>query len=105
MKWVGSWADSLIRKDNAYRNPNDQFFGRIHIAFDSILASPALEAANWYHAWDEKNTADLELYFSCIHDPKRGALVQNVLAAFQRELMLINGMSAGFSDVGDSIRR
>mmetsp|Transcript_35253 Transcript_35253/g.54121 ORF Transcript_35253/g.54121 Transcript_35253/m.54121 type:complete len:405 (-) Transcript_35253:158-1372(-) len=64
-----------------------QFLGRIHIVFDGIPDSPALEAANRYHAWDGKNTTDLEGYVSCIHNPKRRALVQSVLAAFQRELI------------------
>jgi len=47
-----------------------------------------MKAARRYHQWDGQHTADLRKFVHCITDDKRRALVESVLDAFQKEIIV-----------------
>ncbi len=67
------------------------YLGRVCIALDDLLSSDetgtALKTSDRYHAWDGKNTLDLQNFVHCISNLERRALVQNVIESFRREFV------------------
>jgi Ser/Thr protein kinase RdoA (MazF antagonist) len=45
------------------------------------------KASKRYHAWDGQNTLDLRKYTHCIVNERRRVMVENVLNAFQHEIV------------------
>ena len=88
----------LGRMDNILDrlNPLDpNVYGNVESLLEGRLDASLCTAANRYHQWDGKNTADLRIFVQHIGDEKRRNLVVSVLDAFQREL-LESGASAQF---------
>lgn len=63
-----------------------RFLGRMDQKL-SELDTSELAAAKRFHQWDGKNTMGLKDFVGCIQDPRRKALVESVLEAFQRDLI------------------
>ncbi len=65
------------------------YLGKVCLALDDLTNSnvQAKEAADRYHAWDGKNTMDLDKFVYCITNDTRRALVKDVLASFQKDLL------------------
>lgn len=66
-----------------------EYLGKVCQALDDLTATNELakNTADRYHAWDGKNTLDLQKFVGCIKDEKRRALVQSVLDSFKKELV------------------
>ena len=63
-----------------------RFLGRMDQKL-SELDTSELVAAKRFHQWDGKNTMGLKDFVGYIQDPRRKALVESVLEAFQRDLI------------------
>eukprot|EP00934_Nitzschia_sp_Nitz4_P007010 Nitzschia sp. Nitz4//scaffold358_size24170//16852//18607//NITZ4_008432-RA/size24170-processed-gene-0.35-mRNA-1//-1//CDS//3329549005//7000//frame0 len=63
-----------------------RFLGRMDKKLAELKPDELL-AAKRFHQWDGKNTMELRKYIPCVQDPKRRALVESVLEAFQRDLI------------------
>lgn len=68
-----------------------------HLKDDSLMVP-----ARRYHQWDGKNTADLSKFVHCIADDNRRAMVESVIAAFNRELV---GANNGNNDDSQEFRK
>lgn len=66
-----------------------QYLGKVCLALDDLtVSSPVAKmTADRYHAWDGKNTLDLQAFVSCIGDENRRALVQSVLDSFRKDII------------------
>ena len=66
-----------------------QYLGNVCNALDDLTSSnpTAKLTADRYHAWDGRNTLDIQEFVGCIGNEKRRALVQSVLHSFQRDLV------------------
>lgn len=66
-----------------------QYLGKVCLALDDLtVSSPVAKmTADRYHAWDGKNTLDLEAFVSCIGDENRRALVESVLDSFRKDII------------------
>lgn len=66
-----------------------KYLGKVRIALDELTETNkvARATADRYHAWDGKNTLDLQGFLPCIVDEKRRSLVQSVLDAFRQNLV------------------
>lgn len=73
-----------------------RFLGRMHLVLDDLPVAQHSVAAERFHAWDGKNTSRVRDYFSAVDDDKRRAMVESVIAAFEKEII--------DSGVGDSFR-
>lgn len=62
------------------------YLGKLCHALDGTTGF-AQNAAKRYHAWDTRNTLDLEPFVPYISTDKRRALVLSVLSAFRKELV------------------
>jgi hypothetical protein len=64
------------------------YLGRLCHALDDLTRDNdlAVQAATRYHAWDGKNTLDLEKFTPYIKDPPRQSLVLSVIEAFREDL-------------------
>lgn len=63
-----------------------RFLGRMSQVL-SELDTTELVAAKRFHQWDGKNTMGVKDFVGYIQDPRRKALVESVLEAFQRDLI------------------
>lgn len=63
-----------------------RFLGRLSAKLGE-LDTAELVAAKRFHQWDGKNTMGLKDFVHCVQDPRRKALVESVLAAFQADLI------------------
>lgn len=59
-----------------------RFLGRLGVAFSSLPDADALKAAQRYHQWDGKNTADLRDFVQYVTDDRRRSIVESVIGAF-----------------------
>lgn len=66
-----------------------QYLGKVCIALDDLTSNnpTAKLTADRYHAWDGKNTLDIQDFVECIDNEERRALVQSVLNSFKRDLI------------------
>lgn len=66
-----------------------RYLGKVCMALDDLTSSneEASKAADRYHAWDGRNTLDLEKFVHCIKNEQRRDLVQSVLSAFKSDLV------------------
>jgi len=65
------------------------YLAKVCIALDDLtITNPTAKlTADRYHAWDGKNTLDLQEYVQYIDNDERRALVQSVLHDFKRDLV------------------
>ena len=63
-----------------------RFLGRMSLKL-SELDTDELAAAKRFHQWDGKHTMGLKDYVGYIEDPRRKAMVESVVAAFQRDVL------------------
>lgn len=73
-----------------------RFLGRMHLVLDDLPVAQHSVAAERFHAWDGKNTSRVRDFISAVDDDKRRAMVESVIAAFEKEIIV--------SGVGDSFR-
>ena len=66
-----------------------RYLGNVCLALDDLTSSneEAIKAADRYHAWDGKNTLDVEKFVHCIDNEQRRDLVKSVLSAFKSDLI------------------
>jgi hypothetical protein len=66
-----------------------QYLGQVCIALDDLSKTDetATKTANRYHAWDGKNTLDLQSFVKYIDNSDRRAIVQSVLDSFKNEFV------------------
>ena len=66
-----------------------RYLGNVCLALDDLTNQnpDACRTADRYHAWDGKNTLDLQDFVHCIQDERRRKLVQNVLDSFREQLV------------------
>ncbi len=66
-----------------------RYLGKVCQALDDLTNINALakNAADRYHAWDGKNTMDLDKFTYCITNERRKRLVKEVLKSFQKDLL------------------
>ena len=62
------------------------FLGRLCQVLDT-MPQPLPEAAMRYHAWDGRHSTDLRKYSPCITDEKRRSMVENIIDAFEKEVL------------------
>jgi Ser/Thr protein kinase RdoA (MazF antagonist) len=64
------------------------YLGNLCHALDDLTRENhlAVQSSTRYHAWDGKNTLDLEKFTDCIQDPQRRSLVTSVIEAFRKEI-------------------
>lgn len=63
-----------------------RFLGRMSQKLIELDTNELL-ASKRFHQWDGKNTMELKNFVGCIQDPRRKALVESVLEAFQKDLI------------------
>ena len=66
-----------------------RYLGNVCLALDDLNQEnkSACKSADRYHAWDGKNTLDLQNFVHCIQDEGRRNLVQSVLDTFRQDLV------------------
>ena len=74
-----------------------RFLGRMHLVLDGINVAEHSVAAERFHAWDGKNTSRVRDFTSAIDEDKRRAMVESVIAAFEKDII--------DSGVGDKFRK
>ena len=64
------------------------YLAKVCTALDDLTNEDAIakKTADRYHAWDGRNTLDVQNFVHCIEDEKRRGMVQSVLDAFRSEL-------------------
>lgn len=64
------------------------YLAKVCTALDDLTNKDAIakKTADRYHAWDGRNTLDVQNFVHCIEDEKRRGMVQSVLDAFRSEL-------------------
>lgn len=66
-----------------------RYLGNVCLALDDMTHQnpDACKTADRYHAWDGKNTLDLQEFVHCIPNERRRTLVQSVLDSFRQQLV------------------
>ena len=66
-----------------------RYLGNICLGLDDLSSGNEIArvTADRYHAWDGKNTLDLQGFVECIGDEGRRGLVQSVIDAFRKEFV------------------
>lgn len=86
LSWVEGYTMSSKRINVETLAQAGQYLGNVCLAMDH-LPEYGQKAAMRYHAWDTRNTLDLEPFVQYITTEDRRSLVMSVLDAFRKELV------------------